>query len=158
MKIFVQNKSIFKDYEIIEKFEAGIVLYGFEVKSIRASKVNLKGSYVSFEKGQILFVNAHVSPYQIANMPKDYLATRPRILLLQAREKRKLIGNLSAPKESEKRQKYQGNMTVLPLKMYEKHGKIKVEIALAKGLKKFDKREKIKKKDVEKKIRTGKWD
>jgi len=142
IKIVCQNKKAYHDYFIDETFEAGIVLVGTEVKSLRLGMANLKDSYAIIRNGGELFLtNAHISPYKQADrftMPEP---DRTRKLLLHREEINKLIG-----KTKEK------GYTLIPTKIYFKNGKAKVEIALAKGKKHFDKRETIKKKTVEREM------
>lgn len=140
MKIIAKNKVATRDHEIISTFEAGMVLMGDEVKSLRAGRVNLKGSYVkilSNEKAvaELFVVGAHMhttnsDPY------------RTRKLLVKKAEIRSLIG-----KTTEK------GLTLIPMAVYFKKGRAKLEVGLAKGLKKFDKREKIKKEEQQRRIR-----
>jgi len=141
MPILAINKRAKYDYEILETFEAGIVLEGFEVKAIREKKISLKGAYVSLRNNEIFLVNAHISPYQPLNVPDNYNPTRPRKLLLHKKEINYLIG-----KNKEK------GLTLIPLKVYTKKEKIKLEFAIAKGKKKFDKREQIKKREIKREI------
>lgn len=139
-KVFVSNRAARHFYEILEIFEAGIVLNGFEVKSIRDGKVQIKDAYAAFEKGELFLYNCHISPYSfhthLSLSPLDPL--RKRKLLMHRMELKRLRG-----KTEEK------GLTLVPLKLYQKGRKIKVEIALAKGKKLYDKRESIKKKDLE---------
>lgn len=142
VKIVCQNKKAYHDYFIDETFEAGIVLVGTEVKSLRLSMANLKDSYAIIRNGGELFLtNAHISPYKQADrftMPEP---DRTRKLLLHREEINKLIGKIK-----------EKGYTLIPTKIYFKNGKAKVEIALAKGKKHFDKRETIKKKTVEREM------
>lgn len=142
IKIVCQNKKAYHDYFIDETFEAGIVLVGTEVKSLRLSMANLKDSYAIIRNGGELFLtNAHISPYKQADrftMPEP---DRTRKLLLHREEINKLIGKIK-----------EKGYTLIPTKIYFKNGKAKVEIALAKGKKHFDKRETIKKKTVEREM------
>ena len=144
MKILADNKRAYYDYEILEKYEAGIVLSGPEVKSIKAGRINLKGSYISIDKNkQIFLVNCHIAPYPPASaIQQDYNPTENRKLLLAKKEISSLAGKLQ-----------QKGLTSLPLKVYTKNGLIKVEIALVKGKKKWDKKELIKKRDIDRKIK-----
>lgn len=135
MKIIAQNRRAFHDYEILDKFEAGIVLYGSEVKSIRAGKVNLSDSYAKCVDGEIFIYNLHISTYAHAGIDKPE-ETRKRKLLLNKRE------ILYLQQETERKQ-----LTIIPLSMYFKNKWIKVEIALCRGRKKWDKREKIAEKE-----------
>ncbi len=143
MKILAENKRAFFDYDIQEKLEAGIVLTGAEVKSAKLKRVGLKGSYVvPFPNGEIVLINATISPYQVHNTPVDYDPRRPRKLLLKKKEISFLVGKGK-----------QRGLTLIPLRMYTKHNLIKIEIGLGRGKKKFDKRAKIKKREIERKIR-----
>ncbi|MCX7927649.1 MAG: SsrA-binding protein SmpB [Candidatus Omnitrophica bacterium] len=136
------NKEAFRDYEILQRFEAGIELKGSEVKSLRARKINLKDSFARVEAGQVYLYNAHISPYAQASY-LNVEPTRTRRLLLHKREILKIAGFLS-----------QKGLTLVPLKVYfNDRGFAKVELALAKGKKKWDKREDIKRREMEQKIR-----
>lgn len=136
-----ENKKAFFNYQILEKFEAGISLIGQEVKSIKAGRISLGGSYVVFKDGEIFLIGATIPPWQPKNAPTDYRSDRPRKLLLKKSEIKYLIG-----KSKEK------GLTLIPLRMYTKKGKIKLEFGIAKGRKKVDKRELIKKRDIEREI------
>jgi SsrA-binding protein len=144
MTVYAQNKKATFDYEILETFEAGIELKGHEVKAIKAGKVSIKGTYVKVLGKEIFLLGANVSPYQPGNVPKDYEAQRDRKLLLTKKELNYLIG-----KQKEK------GLTIVPIKLYNKRGKVKLEIGVARGKKKYDKREAIKKRDVERRLRRG---
>ncbi len=141
MGVLSDNKQAFFDYEILEKFEAGLVLFGWEVKSIKLGRASLRGSFVFFKKNNPYLTNANVPAYQIANTPKDYNSIRSRKILLTKKEIKYLSSAV-----------HEQGLTLIPLKLYTKDDKIKVELALAKGKKKFDKRESIKKKDVKREI------
>ena len=141
MKILAWNKKAGFDYEILESYEAGLVLYGHEVKAIKTGHVSLTGSYVVAKGNEFFLTNALIPPYQPANTPKDYDPQRSRKLLLKKSEIRSLVG----------KSKTKG-LTLIPIKLYTKKSKIKLEFALAKGKKKIDKREKIKKRDIEREI------
>ena len=141
MKVFSENKKAFYDYNILEKFEAGLVLLGTEVKSIKSGRINLMGSYVVFKETEPYLVGTKVPAWQPKNAPDDYNPERHRKLLLSKKEIDYLFG----------RSKERG-FSLIPLKVYAKDGKIKLEFGLAKGKKKYDKKEKIKKKDVEREI------
>lgn len=141
-KIITQNKKAYHDYFIEETFEAGIALKGCEVKSLRDGKANLKNSYARVKGGEVFLVGAHISPYTKADATSKGLdPTRTRKLLLHKREIQKLIG-----KTEEK------GLTLVATKMYFRNGKAKVEIGLAKGKKQFDKRDTLKKKDMEREM------
>lgn len=141
MKVLSTNKKAFFDYEIIDSLEVGIVLLGTEVKSAKEGKINLKDAFVKIMNGEAYLLNCHISPYSHGNIT-NHDPTRTRKLLLHKKELNKLIG-----KSKEK------GLTLVPLKMYLKGNKIKVEIALAKGKKIYDKRESIKKKDLSREIK-----
>jgi len=141
MAVLSENKKAFFDHEITEKFEAGIALTGQEVKSIKSGRVNLAGSYVVLRGGEAFWIGANIPPYQPKNAPADYNPERVRKLLLKKIEIKSLIG-----KGKEK------GLTFLPLKVYAKGAKIKLEFAITKGKKKSDKRELIKKREVQKDI------
>lgn len=138
---YAENKKAWHDYEIIESFESGIVLEGHEVKAVKIGKMSIFGSYVKISGGEAFLVGATVSPYQPKNTPKNYDPQRTRKLLLNKKEIAGLIG------KSKER-----GLTIVPLKAYNKKGRIKIEIGLAKARKKHDKREVIKKKEEERKI------
>ncbi len=141
MKILSENKKAFFDYEILDKFEAGIVLIGQEVKSIKAGRINLAGSYVVPKNEEFFLINATIPPYQPKNVSGDYDPLRSRKLLLKKKEISSLIGKIK-----------QKGLTLLPLQVYTKKGKIKLEFGLALGRKKADKRELIKKRETEREI------
>lgn len=144
MKIYAENKKATYDYEILEKYEAGLVLAGQEVKSIRGGHMHLAGSYVIFNQGNPELVGSKVPPYQPNNAPVDYQTERSRKLLLNKKELTYLVG-----KAQEK------GFSLIPLKVYDKNGRIKLEFGLAKGKKKYDKKEKIKERDLDRQIRRG---
>ncbi|PWI57869.1 SsrA-binding protein SmpB [Sulfoacidibacillus thermotolerans] len=140
VKIVAQNKKATHDYFIEETFEAGIVLTGTEIKSIRAGKANLKDSYARVEHGEVFLHNLHISPYEAGNrFNHDPLRTRK--LLLTRPEIRKLIG---ASREQ--------GFSLVPLRLYLRGGFCKVELALARGKKNYDKRETIAKRDAAREI------
>ena len=141
IKVVCQNKKAYHDYFIDETIEAGIVLVGTEVKSLRLGMANLKDSYARVKDSELFLVNTHISPYKQADRFTQPEPDRTRKLLLHKQEISKLIG-----KTKEK------GYTLVPTKIYFKNGRAKVEIALAKGKKLFDKREAIKKKTVEREM------
>lgn len=141
------NKRAKYDYEILEVFEAGLVLSGYEVKAIRQGNVSLKGAFVTFKKTkkqlpELYLINAHVSQYKFAGNIKNYNPERSRKLLLKKSEISSLIGAKQA----------QG-LTLIPLELYNKKGYIKLKFGLAKGKKKVDKRETIKKRELDRKVK-----
>jgi len=141
MKIFSENKKALFDYEVLEKFEAGLVLFGQEVKSIKTGHINLSGSYVTLMSGEPYLVGVKVPPYQPNNAGADYNEERQKKLLLSKKEIDYLIGKTKVK-----------GFSLIPLKIYDKNGRIKLEFGLAKGKKKYDKKEKIKKRDVEREV------
>ncbi|MGZ0087033.1 SsrA-binding protein SmpB [Geobacillus sp. BMUD] len=139
-KVIAQNKKAYHDYFIEETYEAGLVLQGTEIKSIRNGRVNLKDSFAKVEKGEVFLHNMHISPYEQGNR-YNHDPLRTRKLLLNRREINKLIGYT-------KEQGY----TLVPLKLYIKNGFAKVELGVAKGKKKYDKREDMKRKEAQREI------
>ena len=141
MKIITVNKKAFYNYEIIETIEAGISLMGSEVKSIREGKVSLKDAYVSIREGEALLLNSHVSPYSNASY-NNHEPERERKLLLHRREIAKL----------HKKVKERG-LSIIALKLYyNKKGFVKVEIGLAKGKRLWEKKQKIKERDIKREV------
>ncbi|HUF81841.1 MAG TPA: SsrA-binding protein SmpB [Burkholderiales bacterium] len=138
-----ENRKAMHDYHLLETFEAGIALQGTEVKSIREGRVNLRDSYARVEGGEIFLFNVHISPYGNRGYV-DHEPTRKRKLLLHKQEIRKLIG-----KTVEK------GMTLVPVRMYLKNGRIKVAISLAKGKQLHDKRETVKRREAERETRAA---
>ena len=143
MKLIANNKKAWHDYFIEEKYEAGIELHGTEVKSMRMGHCSIKESFIRVEKGEVFIYGMHVSPYEKGNIfNKDPL--RVRKLLLHRSEIRKMIGKMS-----------QKGYTLVPLQVYFKGSLIKVEIALAKGKKLYDKRQEIAKKEAQRRIQIA---
>ncbi|SDY23501.1 SsrA-binding protein SmpB [Tindallia californiensis] len=140
MKVIAQNRKARHDYFIEEVYEAGIALKGTEVKSIRGSKVNLKDGYARVENSEVFLYNVHISPYEQGNIfNTDPL--RVRKLLLHKKEIRKLIGYVQ-----------QKGYSLIPLRVYLKKGLVKIELAVARGKAKYDKRQDIAKRDADRKI------
>ena len=142
MSIITINRKAKYDYNILETFEAGLLLKGYEVKSIKTGRISLQGSFVIIKDEEAFLTNADIPPYQPKNMPADYNPTQTRKLLLHKSEIKSLIGKTK-----------QKGLTLVPLRVYTKGGKIKLGFGLAKGKKKTDKREKIKKRETEIEIR-----
>jgi SsrA-binding protein len=140
-KIVTVNRKARHDYEILETYEAGLVLTGTEVKSLRAGRANLKDSYARVEKGEAWLYNMHISPYTHGNI-YNHDPTRPRKLLLHRSEIRRLTGKVE-----------ERGLTLVPLRIYFKNGYAKVELALARGKKLYDKRRDIAKRDAERELR-----
>lgn len=141
MAVYADNSKAKFDYQILETFEAGIVLAGHEVKAVKKGHASLRGSYVKIIGGKPVLLGANISPYQPGNVSADYDPQRTRYLLLNKKEIKYLLGKAA-----------EAGATLVPLKLYGKHNLIKLEIGLARGKKKYDKREAIKKQEVEKKI------
>ena len=136
VKLIANNKKAYHDYFILDTYEAGIALHGTEVKSLRMGKCSIKESFIRVENGEVYIYGMHISPYEKGNIfNKDPL--RPRKLLLHKLEIRKLAGRMS-----------EQGYTVVPLQVYFKDGRAKIEIGLAKGKKLYDKRQDIAKKDL----------
>lgn len=149
MKILAENRKARFDYEFVEKFEAGIVLLGIEVKSLRIRGASLAGSYIivrtnnKTKNPELFWIGAHISPYQESNLHHiDYDPKRDRKLLVKKEEIVYLTGKIK-----------ERGLTLVPIMVYTKKHKIKLEFALSKGKKIHDKRESIKKKDIEKRMR-----
>ena len=136
VKIIAQNKKAYHDYFVEEKYEAGVELFGTEVKSIRAGKVNVKESYCDIKDGEVFVLGMHISPYEQGNVfNKDPL--RPKKLLLHKREILKLFGLVS-----------QKGYTLVPLQVYLSNSRVKIEIGLCRGKKLYDKREDMARNDA----------
>lgn len=140
-KTVAQNRRARFEYQIIETTEAGIVLKGSEVKSVRQGKVDISDCFASVKEGEVWLHNMHVAAYQNAG-PFNHNPKRSRKLLLHKREIRKLIGKIK-----------QKGLSLVPVRLYWKHGLAKVELAVAKGKRSFDKRETIKQRDHEREMR-----
>lgn len=145
LKILAENRRARFDYEILETFEAGISLFGYEVKSVKAGRVNLGGSYAVARKNEVWLLNAQIPAYQPKNAPQDYDDKRSRRLLLHREEIKKLIGQL-----------HEKGLSLLPLRAYLKRGLIKIELGLGRSRKKQDKRELLKKRVHEREMRRAK--
>lgn len=138
-----ENRKAFHDYHLLETFEAGLVLLGTEVKAIREGRVNLRDSYARVEDGEIFLYSVHISPYSHRGYA-EHEPLRRRKLLLHKQEIRKLIGKT-----------VERGMTLVPVRMYFKDGRVKVAISLAKGKKDYDKRDAIKKRDTDRETRAA---
>ena len=140
IKLVANNKKAYHDYFILEKYEAGISLVGTEVKSLRAGKCSIKEAYVRIENGEVFVVGINISPYEQGNIfNRDPL--RVRKLLLHKSEINKLVGDTA-----------EKGITIMPLQVYFKDGRAKIEIGLAKGKKNYDKRQDIAKKDARREV------
>lgn len=142
--IYADNRRAFFDYQILDTYEAGIELFGFEVKAVKNGKANLTGGYCAFHGKELFLLNAKIFPLQKKNIPAEYNEERSRRLLLKKSELAEIARKTQAQR-----------LTIIPLKLYNKKGLIKVEIGLAKGLKKYEKREKIKKREAEREIQRA---
>ncbi|MEI8062276.1 MAG: SsrA-binding protein SmpB [bacterium] len=138
-KQLIYNRKATFTYEIQRTIEAGIELQGFEVKALKAGKASLDGSYITVRQGEIFLVHATISAYQANNHPADFVPDRERKLLISKKEISEL-DSIVGTKNS--------GLTLIPLSVYMKNNRIKIEIALARGKKKFDKRESIKKREA----------
>lgn len=147
-KIIAKNKKAFFNYELLEKFEAGISLLGSEVKSIREGRISLKESYAEVKDGEVFLLHCHISPYEAANR-FNHDPRRERKLLLHRREIKRLTGKIK-----------EKGLTLVPVKvLINAKGKVKVEISLAKGKRTYQKKEVIKERDLQREVRAElkKW-
>jgi len=141
MADYIRNRKAKFDFEWIDTFEAGAVLFGYEVKSIRTGKGKLEGSYIMITHGEAWLTGASIAPFQVANTPKNYNPERARKLLLSKKQLARLEVETKA-----------NRLTIVPISWYGSGRTIKLKIALARGKKKADKRETIKKRDVKREI------
>jgi SsrA-binding protein len=139
-KVVSTNRKAYRDFFIEETYEAGISLLGTEVKSIREGRINLRDSYALIKENEVFLINCHISPYSHGNI-QNHDPLRTRKLLLNRKEINRLWGKLS-----------QKGFTLVPLKVYFKKGKAKIEIGLAKGKRKYEKREALKAKEAKREI------
>jgi len=142
-RLITENRKARHDYHILETWEAGVALLGTEVKAIREGRVNLRDSYARPENGEVWMMNVHISPYSHRGYA-DHSETRQRKLLLHRHEIRKLIGHVA-----------EKGLTLVPLQMYFKKGRVKVLIALAKGKQAHDKRETIRRREADRETRAA---
>lgn len=142
-KVLATNRQAFHNYFIEEKVEAGVALLGTEVKSLRQGRANLKEGYAQIRQGEVWLVNCHISPYSHGNL-NNHDPLRERKLLLHREEIRRL----------ERKRRISG-LTLVPLRFYLRKGKIKLELALARGKKLYDKRETIRQRDLDRERRRG---
>ncbi len=141
-KVVAENRKARHSYELLERLEAGLVLVGTEVKSARAGGVNLKDSYAAVRGGELFLMQAHINPYSHGTH-ENHEALRPRKLLLSKRELRRWIGKIN-----------ERGFTVVPIRMYFKTGKLKVELALARGKRLHDRRAAAKERDIERDVQA----
>ncbi len=142
-KLISDNRKARHDYKLFDTYEAGIVLLGTEVKAIREGRVNLRDSYGRLERGEVFLYNAHISPYSHRGYA-DHEPLRRRKLLLHKREIKKLVGKV-----------VERGMTLVPVRMYFKGGRVKVAISVAKGKREHDKRETVRARDADREARTA---
>jgi SsrA-binding protein len=142
MAVLAVNKRAKFDYEIGNQYEAGLVLFGHEVKSVKTGHCSLKGSFVTFKQGEAYLTNAFIPPYKFAGEIPNYDPTRQRKLLLKKKE----LSYLTGKRQTE-------GLTLVPLTIRTKRGLIKLEFGVGKGRKKYDKREVIKKRDIDRNVR-----
>lgn len=140
IKVIAQNRRARHDFELLELYEAGLVLTGTEIKSVRDHRVNLKGSFVRVRDGELWLMEANIAEYTYGNR-ENHEPTRPRKLLMHRREINKLAGKLQG-----------SGLTIVPTRLYLKDGRAKLEIALARGKKQYDKREDLAKRDAQRNI------
>lgn len=140
-KVLVSNRKALHDYEILERFEAGIALKGTEVKSLRQGSANLQDGYALIKDGEVWLLGMHISPFEMGNI-NNHDPRRDRKLLLHKKEIRKLIGRVT-----------EKGLTLVPLKVYLKKNIVKVELGLARGKHTYDKRAAIKEREVERSLR-----
>ena len=140
-KVMADNRQARFTYEILDSYEAGIALQGTEVKSIRAGKVNLRDGYAQVKNGEVWLLNVHISPHDMTNQAYNHEPRRPRRLLLHKAEIRKLIGKVEDK-----------GLSLVPMKLYLKKGRVKVNIAIGRGKKLHDKRESLKQKQEKRDI------
>lgn len=139
-KVVVNNKQARRNYDILETFEAGIVLVGSEVKSLRAARAELKDSYATFRDGELWLESMHISPYAFARAG-GHDPERPRKLLLKRRELERLVGKVA-----------EQGLSLIPLNIYFTHGLAKVELGLAKGRRTVDRRQKLKEREMQREM------
>ncbi len=139
--ISIENRQARFEYDIIEKYDAGLALLGGEVKSIQAGRMNLTGAIIRFDKGQLALMNADIPPYQPGNTPKEYDPKRSRALLLKKSEMAKIAEHLS-----------EKTLTILPISVYNKGNLIKLQLGVGKKRKKSDKREAIKTRETKREM------
>lgn len=137
MKTLAYNKRAVFDYEIFDTMEAGLSLLGTEVKSVRTGNISLRGAFITLHNDEAFLTNATIPPWQVKNTPPDYDPTRPRKLLLKRSELHELAGARTTR-----------GLTVIPLRVYNRRGRLKLQIGLARGKRKFEKREAKREHDI----------
>ena len=142
-RVIADNRKALHDYHILESWEAGVMLLGSEVKAIREGRVNLRDSYARVDKGEVWLLNVHISPYSHIGYTR-HDERRQRKLLLHEHEIRKLAGQVT-----------ERGLTLVPLQMYFKNGRVKVQLALVKGKQAHDKRETIRRREIDRETRAA---
>jgi len=142
-RVIAENRKARHDYHILETWEAGVALLGTEVKSIREGRVNLRDSYARVDRGEVWMLNVHISPYSHRGS-SDHAELRQRKLLLHAHEIRKMVGQVAVK-----------GFTLVPLELYLKNGRVKVLLGLAKGKQEHDKRETIRRREIDRETRAA---
>ncbi len=144
IKIVAENRKARRDYFIVDQYEAGMVLRGTEVKSLRQGRANLKDSYARIKDGEVFVYQLHIAPYPFAHYD-NHDPLRPRKLLLHKHEIKRLYGKIN-----------EKGHTLIPIRIYFKNGKVKILLALAKGKRKYDKREAIRRRDEQREMDRAK--
>ena len=142
-KVITQNRRAFRDFEVLDRFEAGLVLRGTEVKSLREGNVKLTDCYARVEDGELVLRGLHIPHYKVASWT-NHDPDRPKKLLMHRREIKRLVGSTQ-----------EKGLTLIPLSIYFKRGMAKIELGLARGRRLYDKREAIKKRDAERDMQRG---
>ena len=142
MSVLAENKKAYFNYEVLGTYEAGIELFGFEVKAIKAGQANLTGAFALIRGGEAWLTNMDVPAYQAKNTPAGYEPTRTRRLLLTKKEIKEIVGIMQAKK-----------LNLVPLKLFTKNNLVKVSLGLSRSKKKFDKRETIKRRETDRNLR-----
>lgn len=143
-KIIARNRKASHNYELLDRYEAGLVLSGSEIKSIRGNRINIADGFVQTRDGEVWLMGVHITPYEQASRFENLDPLRPRKLLLHKKEIAKIVSQIR-----------ESGMTAIPTQIYLKRGLAKVEIALAKGKRQYDKREAIAKRDAERDVRRA---
>ncbi|MDP3997935.1 MAG: SsrA-binding protein SmpB [Candidatus Andersenbacteria bacterium] len=141
MKTLAYNKRARFDYETLEKMEGGLVLLGCEVKSVKAGNISLKGAFITVHNGEAYLTNATIPPWQPKNTPESYDPMRSRKVLLKKSELKQIYGNKQAK-----------GLTIVPIRVYNKGSRVKIEIAVARGKKKYDKKQAKKERDIQRDV------
>ena len=144
MPTIAENRKALFDYEVLEEYEAGLVLLGHEVKSARNGGMRLKGAYVTMHGGELWLIGSHIARYAKAGALEGYEPDRSRKLLVRKREIRSIAGKME-----------QKGLTLVPISVYASGSKLKMKFALARGRKMYEKREKLRKRDIDREVRRS---